>query len=313
VSRLSKVFLLNRENLKVILLCILGAFIFWLFRSLNKEYSTRINYPIEFIYPEDSVVLVEELPEEIRIDVSSGGWNLLRKSYWFNQKPLTIRLDEPAETKFIPRSSLAPLISDQLTDLTLNYIVTDTLYVAIEKKESKKLKVVVDSANISLEENFRITSSFALSPDSVWISGPQSMISKMPDSIYIMPNREEIDANFDEVIEIDLQNSLLEIQPGTIRLAFDVAQFQERSISVEIKPKDFPDTTYTLSDSTVRLDFLIRESNVPRLHDSLFVIIANYKDINLSDSTLIPRVIKRPLFVEDISIDPLQVKVRREN
>lgn len=102
----------KKESWRVILLCLLAGTTFWLLNALNKNYNTKINYPIRFLLDNaDSVVIVKELPEKVEIDVSGGGWNLLRKTYWFNINPITIPLNNPTQINYILGSSLEPIIS----------------------------------------------------------------------------------------------------------------------------------------------------------------------------------------------------------
>ena len=72
------------ENWKVVVLAVAGAATFWLFNALNKNYDTRLNYPVVFEFNRDSVVVVTPLAEEINIDVNGGGWNLIRNTFWIN-------------------------------------------------------------------------------------------------------------------------------------------------------------------------------------------------------------------------------------
>ncbi len=110
------------NNWKVVLLSIIGATTFWFFNALNKDYDARISYPIEFQFDRDSVVIMQPLPTTLSIDVSSGGWNLLRKTFWFNVTPIQIVLENPTEIGFYTRNSLMPIVSDQLDELKINYL-----------------------------------------------------------------------------------------------------------------------------------------------------------------------------------------------
>ena len=47
---IKKLFSSEKSKWRVVALCILGATTFWFFNALNKQYATRINYPIEFLY-----------------------------------------------------------------------------------------------------------------------------------------------------------------------------------------------------------------------------------------------------------------------
>ena len=119
------------KNWKVVVLSLVGATTFWFFNALNKSYDTNINYPIEFVFDKDSVVVMKPLPENIRMNVSSGGWNLLRKTYWFNLPPIEIELTNPTSVQYMDRGLLFPIVVNQMTELRVNYIVSDSLFIDI--------------------------------------------------------------------------------------------------------------------------------------------------------------------------------------
>src|SRR5690606_27987765 len=151
----------------------------------------------------DSLVVVEELPEKIEIDVSGGGWNLLRKTYWFNVNPVNIPLNNPTQVKYILGSSLVPLITEQVNEVSLNYVVTDTLFIDIEKRITKKVAVLVDSNQIDVNSPFRIVSDVLIEPDSIEFVGPSSLINKMSDSIVLaLPTN--ISSDFSEEVSLNV-------------------------------------------------------------------------------------------------------------
>jgi len=99
---------------------------------------TSINHPIELIYPgKDSLTVVGELPKVIRINVTGGGWTLIRKSFGIDSKPLLVKINTPTDTRYLLGTSLSPLINDQITSFRLNSVITDTLHFHIEKKRVK--------------------------------------------------------------------------------------------------------------------------------------------------------------------------------
>ena len=176
----------KKESWRVVLLCLLAGTTFWVLNALNKSYTTKINYPITFLVDNlDSLVVVEELPEKIEIDVSGGGWNLLRKTYWFNINPINIPLNNPTQVKYILGSSLVPLIAEQLSEVSLNYVATDTLFIDIEKRIKKKVGVVVDSMQIDVNPPYRIISNISIDPDSISFEGPTSLVEALSDSILL--------------------------------------------------------------------------------------------------------------------------------
>ena len=172
---------LRGANWKIILLCFSTAATFWFFNALNKTYTTRINYPVHLTYNRDSLVAVKDPPEEIPINVTGGGWQLLKRTISVNIEPVEIKPENPVQTQYFTAANLLPFFSAQLSDLNINYVSTDTVFFKIEPFAEKKLSIKLDSFSIQLKENFHVTSRLNIEPDSVFFRGPVSLINKLPE------------------------------------------------------------------------------------------------------------------------------------
>ena len=288
----------------MVALCVLGATTFWFFNALNKDYATRINYPIEFIFDEEDVVVVEELPEKVSLVVSGGGWNLLRKTLWFNTSPIQILLENPTSQKFITKASLASIISDQLNEVRLNYVVTDTLYLNIEDRESKRVAIVVDSAGISLEKGFRIVSPVEVEPDSALFSGPSSFIRQLADSFLLPVPYKQLDKSFDNVIDLsELESDKIQMEPDQIHIRFDVAHFTRATREVPIRPVNFPaDSSVFPRQMTAAVTFAVRDELLAAAQNAEIELIADYRRLNPQDSTVTLTVGEVPDMIHDVEI-----------
>lgn len=294
------------------MLCIIAATTFWLLNALNKRYTTKINYPIEFLVDNpEAVVVVKELPSKIEIDVSGGGWNLLRRTIWFNVSPLTIPLNNPTEVKYIPGSSLVPLISDQLSDISLNYVITDTLKVDIEEKLSKSAFLRIDSANINLAPSYRIVSEIAINPDTVTFVGPSSIINQLPDTVYLtLPTA--IASDFDEEIKISgVESNLVSHVPQEVNIRFEVAPFLRQTSVVDVTPLNFPeDSSMIVLDRKVEIIYTVQEEMAGAIDDDDFKVWADFKDFDSADSTIAPVLDSIPNFLLDVKINPEKLRVK---
>ena len=288
----------------MVALCVLGATTFWFFNALNKEYATRISYPIEFIFDEEGVVVVEELPEKVSLVVSGGGWNLLRKTLWFNNDPIQILLESPTSQKFITKASLASIISDQLNEVRLNYVVTDTLYLKIEEREDKKVAVMIDSAAISLEEGFRIVGPVLEEPDSVLFSGPASFIRQLSDTFLLPVPYKQLDKSFDNVIDLsEMESEKIQIEPDRIQVKFQVARFTKATREVPVRPVNFPsDSSVYLANPRVAVTFSVRDQFLEQAQKAPIEIIADYRRLNPQDSTLTLTIGEVPDIIHDLQI-----------
>ena len=299
------------ENLKVVVLAILVATTFWFFNALSKNYDKIINYPLAFEFSRDSLVIVDPLPTEIKIDVSSGGWNLLKNTFWFNATPVLITLDNPTDVKFMTKNSLMPIISNQLKELEINFLLTDTLFINIEPESHKKVQLILDSTFIDLRENYKITSPVVISPDSALIIGPTSLIENVRSPYFIKLNETDIDDDFRESIEIPLERKkIMKSIPGSINVTFDVEEFELINHPVVIETLNFPgDGKIYLADSMADVSFWINERLVKDINYSDFHITADLAMINEGDSTVPLMLMYFPEDAAEIEVKPSQMKL----
>ena len=304
----------NTKDWKVVVLCVIAATTFWFFNALNKnDYTTVINYPIRFNFnnPNDSLIIVKSPPERIAIDVSGRGWILFRKTFWFNYEPIKIELSAPVDTKFLTRGSLLPIIEPQLSDLKVNYIVDDTLFINIERRISKKLKVFVDSLRIGLENNHRITTQIRIRPDSVLIAGPKSIIDDLPVRMELEIDEDDIDSEFNDRIDANvLELPLVTYYPGKVSVNFKVSEFVRKESRLPIEWIKFPDQpNLTVSDSTVNIDYMAVLENQGQINGSQFRVTADFSAISANDSTILLELEILSDHVTDVNFSPRSIKV----
>ena len=310
ILRRIRIFLLRgkTENWKIIALCFLGATIFWFFNALNKEYSTRIRYPVDFQFDQDSVVVVKDLPDELRLDVSGGGWNLLRKTFWFNITPAEISLENPTTLNFITGAYLEPIIAEQVGEIVINDVLTDTIIVQIEKKISVLKPIKIDSNSIHLEGNLKITSPVYVEPQAVNLSGPVSQINAMRDTLFIPLYNYNVEDDFNEEIELSpLLPSKVNVDPEVINIRFRVTQYNRVDKEFDIETVNFPENGWYLKDSTISIALFSPVDKIGDLSRSELKVVADFNQVNWKDSTIFPVIKDAPVYISDIEIDSTDV------
>lgn len=294
------------------LLCVLGAATFWFFNSLNKSYSTQISHPVQYVFPEeDSIVVLTKLPESISLDVEGGGWNLFRKTFWFTVEPLEVFIQNPVELRHLTRADLETQLTPQLTELALKHVLNDTVKVNIEPLRQKVVSLIVDSANISLEEPYRIVSDIFINPDTLLVQGPKSYIDTLPAIHQISLPEREIDYNYDEELRLRLPPATgVTLSPGRAEVSFEVEPFIFDTYNIPLQAQNFPDDSVLMPvQNYLTISFRIQESLIGKLQDSLFLAVADYNNLNRVDSTLVPRLVKHPDYIEELTMIPKQIKI----
>ncbi|UXP33806.1 hypothetical protein N6H18_07575 [Reichenbachiella agarivorans] len=277
-----------RKNWKVVLLSVLGAATFWFFNAMNKNYDTRLDYPINYLFKRDSVVVVEPLTQNVKIVVSSGGWNLLRKTLRINARPIQVRLDNPTEIRFLTRASLIPMISDQLDGLKLTYVVTDTIFFHIEEKVIKRLPIMIDSINVPLKESYRITSPIKIANDSVTFTGPRSLMTQLSSPVLLAFKDKNISSNYDEELGYQTEK-IITAEPKETNIQFSVSRFLYKDVTIPIEFLNFPvDSSIVPRQKDIKIYYTINEKEVDEVLKSDFSVTVDYSMLNKRDSTISP-------------------------
>lgn len=299
------------KNIRIITLCILAAGTFWFLNALNDTYSTTITYPVDFLYDRDQYIAVEDLPTEIQLNVSGVGWNLFRNNLGLKETPVQFRLDRPSELKKLPGGTLLGTVSDQLTEFQVNFILTDTLYINIDNKIKRSFVLSIDSVNIDMEKNYWITTPISYSPDSVELQGPKSILSELSDSLKITIPQKGIDENFNEEIPIQLaRNQLINRNPPTVNVRFNVEEYVNASRAVLIDKINFPeDSSAYLDLDRILITYQVGANLESSLADTSFQLVADYSTFDRVDSTIILSLKNSSKFVRNASLDSAKVKV----
>lgn len=299
------------RNLRVILLCILAATTFWFFNALNETYSASIDYPISFEFDRDEYVVMEELPEEIYINLQGIGWNLFRKSLGIRVSPLRIYLDNPAEVKTLPGSTLPAYISDQLEEFQLNYILTDSLKINVDRKVRRSYSIKVDSTAIELAPGYIIDSKIEYYPDSIFLIGPATILNNLGDTLLFKIPQNSIDSDYNEEVPITFtRDELIQKYPEAINVIFSVEEIIRMENEVTVKQNNFPPNT-TLADSTITLTIEILQSDLEQLNLEDIEVVADFRNFNSEDSTIIPRLWFYPGYIHQIELDTTKLRVVR--
>lgn len=307
-------FISRRSDLKVVILCFIAATTFWFLNALNKDYSTRLLYPVNFIYDDSTYIATRPLPDKIALNVSGYGWNLLRKSVLPGANPLQFTISAPLRTHYLTGITMLPSVTEQLEEIRVNYIMDDTLFFDFDRRVSKQIDLRIDSSNLGLAENYRVTSPITLEPSSITFEGPAALINKLPNEIYIDLPTQDIDEDYNETLPVDyIQNSLITSDVSRVRVQFAVSPFVKEVQRVPVQTVNFPEkNSPALTAPEAELQYWVRQedANKARLQD--FRVIAHYDTYNPKDSTVQLSVIMRPGFAREVTPVSPTMKLRYE-
>jgi hypothetical protein len=300
----------NRKNWKAVALCIFAATIFWFFNALNKNYTTNLTFPLAFDYNTENYVAVRPVPHSIRLNVTGMGWDLFRRSVGVKVPPLVIPLERPSEIKKIVGSTLPALFANQLERFEINFVLTDTLHLALEPKATRWITLRLDSPSILFRKGYAMTSEAAIHPDSVFIEGPWGLVRSLAEPVYLKLQQRNIDENFREDVEVKfLNDELIKRDPPTVSVSFTVDELVQVRDSVPLMLVNYPKGAYPyLGVKKLPCVLGIPSKEMPSFHADSLAAIVDLKNFSRGEEKILPQVKGLPPYSQVLSIDSIYVK-----
>jgi len=305
------------SDLKVVVLCIAAATTFWILNALNKDdYTTVVDYPVEFIFDRDNFIPIEKLPETIQVEIKGNGWDLLQKYFKLNTTPYSIPLRNPAERGYLLTSDLKRPLGEFLNPTQLVSVLDDSITYKIDEIQIRDIKPVLDTLSFSMAKNYRIVDEVKFSPNKLTIKGPSSILSELAKGYPLSLKDSRISKNIQEEVEVAIPTELSElisIEEKTVSIQFEVVAFLEGNKRLKLTKINFP-RTVTLEDEEVSMMmyYLVDERNAPELKDMEFEAVLDYSRRNREDSTITIQVKPMPDFLEQVRVEPQLIKLKYE-
>jgi len=302
----------NRTNWKAVALCFITASIFWLFNALNKTYSTSIRFPLQFEFDRSKFAPVGQLPQSLLINVKGTGWDLFRKYFGVKVPTVTIPLERPGETRKIVGSTLPVKLASQMGNIQINHVVLDTVRLHIEPRIFRKFPLVVDTTTLNFKNNFARISRVNITPDSVDLSGPVSVIHNTPDPVVLKLTDNKIGANFRGEIEVDIpEQEYIQRNPPVVEVTFEVGEMIAATEVIRLEHANLPWGYVTQQDS-IQCSFRIPQKYYGKFTASeLFGSLPSVHNESLKrgeTGVFTPVVHGIPPYAEILSVDSVTVK-----
>jgi hypothetical protein len=300
----------NKKNWKAVVLCVFAAMTFWFFNALNKNYTTNISFPIAFDYNDNVYIPIRPLPSEVKINVTGIGWNLFRRSTGLKVPPLTIPLEHPEQIKKIVGSTLPTFFANQLEGFEINFILTDTLHIAIEHRLQRWVKLRLDSTSILFRKGYGMSSTASVSPDSVFLEGPITLINALSSPVMLKLPQRNIDEDFSNDVEVKFLNEeLIKRDPPTVSVQFKVDKLIVFVDSVDLKIINAPTSSRPYMEMKQwPCVYSIPQRLMSQYHaDSVYAVV-DLKGFKRGEKKVLPVLKGLPPFTHIIKTDSVRVK-----
>lgn len=301
----------------MVVLCIAAATTFWVLNALNKDnYSTIVDYPVQWEFDQKNFVAVKPLPKSIQIQISGNGWDLLRKYFNISTNAYPILINSPAEKNYLLTSDLKRGLGEFITPTLLENVLGDTIPLQIDRIVTKTLIPELDSTGYSLDRNIALEGKVSFNPDKLEVTGPSSILESYQGKFPVVLNAEKIAKNYSGKVPLELEEdlaTLVQLKQTEIQVSFSIVTYLEGNKRLKIKKLNFPANVKRANEELIPvLSYLIQEADLAKLKDLEFEAVLDYRKRNRADSTLQIQVNPNPKFLKEVKITPPQLKLSYE-
>lgn len=307
-----------RKKLYVFLFCFIVSSFIWLIIKLSDEYSEVHTYPLVYSNIPSGKVLINETDTVLTLNLKSKGFRLLSSSMFF--KPQTIVVDiatilhkrkNSKNGYFIVASEINQAVGEQIHQQ--NHIISitpDTLFFSLVDKYSKKVPVKT-MVNITYAQQYGLSDSVIVFPDSVVLNGPKEIIDSINHITTVTRTLSNVSSSQVLMLSFpDSKEKLISVKPTTVSVFIPVDKYTESKVEV---PVVISGSEKTLSVKTfpekVTVTYVVPLSKYKKIDAGRFTATA---DISKAKSTnakkLKVEITKQPSFVRILKIEPEKIE-----
>jgi len=322
VKYLKKVYFRNDKRVAAYFICVVIATFFWFLNALSKTYTVDLATPVHYVNFPDNKTLASTPPEQFDMKIKAHGFTILRHRLSFFFMPLEFNVNDMTgnrmkETRrssfaFPSRQFLIELSYMMSNDMEILSMSPDTLFFRFDQMGQKRVKVK-PVLNINLKKQYQISGGIKSTPDSVTVSGPQSVI----DTLQFAYTETMLFKNADQPVLTKAKISPLKelfFEPQTVELSFPVEEYTEAQQLVPVTLNGQPDNvTIKLFPAKVKVTFQIGLSRFSEINPEDFKLTVSYSDIQEGKQRLKITIESAPAYIYSLKISPEKLEYLIEN
>ncbi|MDO4229410.1 MAG: YbbR-like domain-containing protein [Capnocytophaga sp.] len=312
IQKKLRIFLVNRKTFTLLICTLLSVFL-WTIIRVSKNLQREISVNISIINIPEDMFLRPSQKHQIKILAEGKGFTLLK--YYSEEQTLTVDFND-LEYIGDKKYKLSKNISNKLNTSTLSKLkiqntYSDTIYIDLTKKYTKKVPVIVH-LNADFQQEYQLTE-LIVKPDSVVAWGAKPAIDSLNAISISFSEKKYVKKSFKEIYKLK-NTDFINFNTEKITVNAIVDKMSEQLIKVPIRILNIPtDCQIKIFPSEVTIlcsgDLNILKNIAPED----IVVEADYEDTERG--TFLPLTIRTKLkrvklsFLEDDKVDFLIRKI----
>lgn len=306
----------SKRRFYVFVLCLFFSAVFWLFTKLSQETSAVFTRPVVFNSFPEGLLAASQSDSAVVFRVETTGIRLI--NYYISTRNDTLFVDgnglpvihrNGKQFHIITGNELTGRLAENISTWgNANNVKPDTVFLELVPAIKKQFPVRLN-AEISFEQRFRQYGPITIDPDSVMITGPQSILDTLQ---FITTDvwspgrlRQTVRERVQLVKPVDIGSMHLDREYIHVRVP--VAEFTQADIELPVQvicPAELDTAEIRLFPNKVNVSILVALQDYARLDEHMFEATVNCPQQTESDGRLEIKMETFPAFVDILRIRP---------
>jgi len=307
-----KLKLVQEKRLNVFVLFLFLSFLISLLVKLSNNYTQTLNFEFSPTGLKSNEVIISEVPKSINVTISGRGFELLK---YYIEKPV-IEVDfsqlRKNNTQYVWSESeqLDKIINHFDSKIVVKSINPDTVVFPFDSQFIKKVPVMV-IVNPTFAVGFDLIDDFRSSPDSITVTGPESMLKIINSVSTKKIELNEINSAVDFSVELNISPSLsqLNFSHQSVSVVANVGKFTEGMVNVPVTIVNVPeDLIINFFPKEISVVFYSSLEAYANINEADFIVECDFNLLTADNNYLNPVLVKQPLDVKTAQLKITQLE-----
>lgn len=303
------------------LVCLALAITLWFFNAFTKNYDTLILLPVKYVDLPSYSIVTNDLPEFLRVEANTHGFNLLMNRFAGQRDTLEISIqlirekkekDIRKKTYFVPVRAVRSKIGNLLGPaIKINAILTDTIFFEFDRKVTKEIRVK-PVLRYTLPKGYLLEGLVAIHPPVVSVTGPAAIVDTLTTVFTQRIELGELTENISKDAGFDISKnfSTIRIVPPVVNVNLPVGKIIEDDEEIIIVPENAPKSTEVkLTPARVTVYYQTSSLFKPDINDKSFTARVNMKETGGRKSGKVKiEITKTPPHIKVLKLEPAKAE-----
>lgn len=309
---------LSRRSV-VFVLCLLLSSLFWLLTSLSKEYVDQIVIPVKYTNVPEGTLIENKPIEFVNAEVKGFGFDLVWHWLQFEDNAISIQAN-PDNLKSLVKNGdeIHYVLTESKTgklnklddeEIEVLKIEPDTLFLKFQPIHTKVVPVKLD-ISYSFVRQFGIDGEVITEPDSIRISGLESLVQEIGFVSTEMIEWSDLDESVSEEVELVVADDtrLVSFDRNSVQVTLNVQEFTEGTVTVPLSVNTDVNEVINLYPNKVEIKYLVSLADFDKITSDMFEARVTLKPESKEQKLLFVEITKYPLNIRQPRANPAKVE-----